>query len=353
MAVLGASASAGFGCVLHEHKSDGEYTAGYCLIDMIRYACPDLALVTSDESSAFFFLDPIDTGKDSVQQALTFKPDCVVALDFLFWYCYGEDAVDGTRLKDEGERLAKFEAGLAQLEQFTVPVIVGTIPNMERAIGLMLSKEQVPQAATLAKVNERLIAWAKERPRVVVFPLAQMQQQLLNNGSLDIAGEHLVSSPDAPLLQKDQLHPSPRGLAGIGCAAATALKTALGDMATSGATCESTAAETFERARAELKIVVRPTARPASPPAVAPGTTPTDASPVVALPEEHPLARIRRATEKLKAEEAAKKAAAKEGETKPTAPSETTKPTPAPTPPSASPIPPTPPPTAPPTPPAG
>jgi hypothetical protein len=262
VAVLGASASAGFGCVLREDKADGEYTAGFKLIDMVRYACPDLEMLTSDLSSPFFFMGPIESGKTSVKRARAFNPDCVVALDFLFWFCYGDDSPTGGRLKSEDERLAKFELGLAQLEQFTVPVIIGTIPDMRRAVGKMLSKAQMPEAATLTKVNERLSAWAKEHPSVTIVALADMQRQLMDDGSLDIGGERLVSTAAAPLLQRDQLHPSAQGLAGIGCAVATAIKQAMGDACANAASCTPSAEATMGRAREKLELVFVP--KPAS-----------------------------------------------------------------------------------------
>ena len=250
VAVIGASASAGFGCVFRETRDDGEYAGGFRLVDMVRLACPELRLLTSDLSSGFFFMSPVRNGTRAAARAKEFAPDCVIALDFLFWYCYGDDAPEGGALKDESQRLAKLELGLKELESFDVPVLVGDIPDMSRAVGKMLSRMQVPSEDTLRKANARFAEWAKTRSNVRVVPLAAMQRQLMEERALDIAGERLVATKDAPLLQRDELHPAPHGLAGLACAVAEELKSAV---AAAPGGCDPDPRETVERARGELK----------------------------------------------------------------------------------------------------
>jgi len=208
VAVIGASASAGFGCVLQEKRDDGTYVASFRLADMLRLTCPDLPLVTTDSSSGFFFNRPVEYGTRAVSRAIEFRPDAVVALDFLFWYCYGNDDAAGQRLDGEEERLEKFERGLAELARLEVPVLVGDLPDMSPAVGGMLSASQMPAKETLSRCNERLRRWAAERPKVVVLPLARMQSSLMRDGSLEVAGATLRSTSGAPLLQRDRLHPT-------------------------------------------------------------------------------------------------------------------------------------------------
>ena len=260
VAVIGASASAGFGCVYREKREDGEYAASFRLIDMVRLACPELALVTSDMSSGFFFMAPVRNGSKAAARAREFKPDCVVALDFLFWYCYGDDAPEGGALKDESQRLAKLELGLKELESFEVPVLVGDLPDMSRAVGKMLSARQMPAADTLRKANARFLEWAAGRSNVRVVPLARMQRQLMDENALDIGDTRIESKPDAPLLQRDELHPAPHGMAGLACAVASELKSAVDSRLAGSAAdgCEPEPAETVARARGELKASRRP-----------------------------------------------------------------------------------------------
>ncbi|MEY3143740.1 MAG: hypothetical protein RLY21_2233 [Planctomycetota bacterium] len=256
VAVIGASASAGFGCVMREKRADGDYALGFRLIDMIRLACPELEIVSTDMSSGFFFLSPVRNGATAATRALDFKPDCVVALDFLFWYCYGDDSPKGGRLADEAERLAKLELGLKELEKFEVPVLVGDLPDMSPAVGKMLSPAQMPAKDTLAKANARFAEWAKGRANIRVLPLADMQRQLMEERALEIRGVRLESTKQAPLLQRDELHPAPLGMAGLACAVAAEMKDALAATKAAAATYDDCAPEpnsTIERASGALK----------------------------------------------------------------------------------------------------
>ncbi|MBI1303385.1 MAG: hypothetical protein GC172_06320 [Phycisphaera sp.] len=268
VAIIGASASAGFGCVLRETRDDGEYALGFRLGDMIRLACPELELVTSDLASGFFFLAPVKNGAASARRAAEFNPDCVLALDFLFWYCYGDDAPEGGAVTDESQRLAKLELGLKELEKFAVPVLVGDIPDMSPAVGRMLSPAQMPAKDTLAKANARFAEWAAARANIVVVPLAAMQRQLMEERALEIRGVRLEGTAETPLLQRDQLHPAPLGLAGLASAIAADLKDALASAKKTPVAddCDPEPKATFERARAGLKPSRRaPQPTPAAP----------------------------------------------------------------------------------------
>lgn len=261
VSVIGASASAGFGCVFREKRDDGDYAAGFRLIEMVKLACPELELVTRDMSSGFFFMAPVQNGGKAAARAQEFGPDCVVALDFLFWYCYGDDAVDGTAIKSEADRLAKLERGLKELEVFTVPVLVGDLPDMSRAEGKMLASTQIPTKDTLAKANARFAEWAKGRANVRVLPLASMQRQLMEQNALELDGKRLEGAKDMPLLQRDELHPAPLGMAGLACAVADALKESV---QCGPAGCEPDPKQTIERARGVLKPSGKPSSKPAA-----------------------------------------------------------------------------------------
>jgi hypothetical protein len=272
VAVIGASASAGMGCVYREKRDDLEFAGSFRLIDMVKLACPELKMVSTDMSSGFFFLSPIANGAKAAKRALEFKPDCVIAMDFLFWYCYGDDAPDGGKITDEAQRLAKFELGLKELDGFTMPIVVGDVPDMSAAIGKMLSQSQVPAPDTLVKLNARFEEWASSRPTVHTLSLSKMQKQLMEQNALEIGGKQLIGTKDAPLLQRDELHPTARGLAGLACVVAAELKTALKCPADQ---CTPEPEGTMGRAREELK----PSGRLTKPAASTPATSP--ASPAV------------------------------------------------------------------------
>ena len=271
IAVIGASASAGFGCVMREMRDDGEYALSFRLIDMVRHACPELELLTTDMSSGFFFLAPLRNGATAAKRALDFKPDCVIALDFLFWYCYGDDSPKGGPLGDESERLDKLELGLKELEKFSVPVLVGDLPDMSPAVGKMLSPAQMPAKETLRKANTRFAEWANTRENVRILPLANMQRQLMEERALEVRGVRLEGTPARPLLQRDELHPAPLGMVGLAVAVAVELKDALAVSADANASantndnCAQEPNSTIERASAALKPSGNLPTKPAAP----------------------------------------------------------------------------------------
>ena len=249
IAVICASASAGFGCVIRDRREDGEWSASFDLAGMLKLACPDDAIVTSDLATGNFFLAPMRIGAKAVERAVRFEADCVVALDFLFWFLYGVEGPDGKLVEKEEDRLAKFERGLAMLEAITAPVLLGDLPDMRAAQGRMLGKRQVPARETLDAANARLAEWAAKRPNVRIVPLSSMQADLASGDGLEIAGTRLKPSDGAPLLQRDALHPAPLGLAGLACE----LRPRIADACGIDGDCTPDPLATFERARATLR----------------------------------------------------------------------------------------------------
>src|SRR5712691_4205822 len=85
--MVGASAAAGF---TESEPLGGPKTEQYRLS---RYL--DAALLVAHEpvqnlANAMFFIQPEAAGRYQIDQALKARPTLVVAIDFLFWYCYGE-----------------------------------------------------------------------------------------------------------------------------------------------------------------------------------------------------------------------------------------------------------------------
>lgn len=228
---IGASATGGFGVVLPDpDKKERAVTlplaasfAG-AVTEIATDAGPEV--VASAEAaggglrnfgSGLFFLSPVVTGSAQVDRALERKPTLVVAVDFLFWYGYGSDNGKGGRVESEADRLAKLELGFRQLERFgpDVPIVVGDFPNMERAVGKMISRDQMPAQETLTRLNERFHAWAKERANVIVFPLASLVESLKGDQPVEIAGLRFDKT-QGRLIQSDDLHPTARGSIALG-----------------------------------------------------------------------------------------------------------------------------------------
>lgn len=216
LGVLGASVSDGFGCRLSETRADGVYEATFRMASMLQLVCGDRPLQIEDRADGRMFLGVKRVGGDAAAAVRKAEPQAVIALDYLFWYCYG---LHGTKEPEQAEaaRLAKFELGLAELAKFEVPVVVGDIPDMSRAVGKMLVASQMPPLESIAAANARLAAWAKEHSNVRVVPLSKMIQQLHDEKVVEVAGKRFAATAEQPLLQRDELHATPAGLAAIAC----------------------------------------------------------------------------------------------------------------------------------------
>jgi hypothetical protein len=217
-AVIGASLSAGFGL---QSKENGPLR----FVDVIA----DLVLVTDekpfDAASPWLFLDPEKKSLRAVEQTLTREPSLLIGIDFLFWFAYG------ARTSEE-LHLERFERGLALLERFPCPILVGDLPDMSGALEApvkMLTPEQVPDPAVLKVLNARLYAWAKDRPRVTVIPLADFVARTLAGQRVEVRGNVWEEAAER-MLQPDRLHPSLEGTVCVALLVLDALERASEDV---------------------------------------------------------------------------------------------------------------------------
>lgn len=203
--LIGASVSGGF---TQSEILGGPKTPGYRLKHYM-----DAAILGQHESTEafggpYFFMNPEKNGTACVEKALATKPSLIVAIDFLFWFCYGEGLTDEKRLE-------MFEKGLALLEKFEVPMVVGDLPNAEAAVDKMLSRSQMPAVETIDKCNVRLREWAKDRKQVSVLPLSNFMATTVANQPLKVRDHQWPAGSTRALLQGDLLHPSHHGCVGL------------------------------------------------------------------------------------------------------------------------------------------
>ncbi|MCB9879707.1 MAG: hypothetical protein H6835_19100 [Planctomycetes bacterium] len=222
--ILGASVSDGFRCEWRERRDDGTYRAGFKLADMLPLVCPERELRIENRASSMTFLAPDKTGREAVAAVLASDAQCVFAVDYLFWHCYGNHAPKGQPERAEEGRLESLERGLAELARFEVPVVVGDIPDMSKAVGRMLRATQMPPLESIAAANARIAAWAKEHPNVRVLPVSELIAQLHSEQRVDVAGKPFAATAARPLLQQDLLHATPDGLAAIACLLVDAMR---------------------------------------------------------------------------------------------------------------------------------
>jgi len=202
--VIGASASAGF--VLSEPLG-GTNTEICRLSHYLDAAITAPHQPLKNLASPRFFLDPEFIATQEVEACTKRNPTLVVAVDFLFWFCYGEGGTDA-------DRAARFETGLKLLERIPCPLLVGDIPDASIATNSgIISISQVPSDTARQAANQRLQEWAKSRAGVTVVPLDQFMTAVKNNSP--IRGQHisLPAGKTYELLQADRLHPNSRGAA--------------------------------------------------------------------------------------------------------------------------------------------
>jgi hypothetical protein len=188
IAIVGASVSAGLGGVPFSEA----------------FAAAAKGAAVESEANVMMFRDPIAETKQQMDRALAFHPTVIVAIDFLFWDIYGST--------DPQWRVRALDSGLAELERARaagVWIIVGDVPLVTTAADWMLPKEQVPAAADLAALDQRITAWVTGRERVIAVPLAAWTEPLRSGRPVELTPGELV--PAQSLMAVDGLHANALG----------------------------------------------------------------------------------------------------------------------------------------------
>ncbi len=208
IAMIGASVSAGF---TESELFGGPKTAQYRLHHYLNAALLSPHEPVTNLAHAMFFLAPEAETQRQIERVAKLKPTLVTAVDFLFWFCYGDFS--------EIERLEEFEKGLKFLESVQCPLIVGNIPDASAAIKTgMLRAEQVPTAKTISAANQRLKEWAKKRPQVAILSISDFLHNALANQPLTVHKLTIPQGKTRALLQNDLLHTTSRGCAALALA---------------------------------------------------------------------------------------------------------------------------------------
>jgi hypothetical protein len=213
--VIGASASAGYGNFLTLDAKANYARAPIDFADVLDGAVRTPRDAIDVHASALFFTNPMRFGPEFVDRALETEPTLVIAPDFLFWYAYGARGRTGAALASERDRFALLEAGLEQLDRIDAPLVVGDLPDMSRAIGMMLSARQVPRPPTLEALNERIVEWAAARDDVAVLPLRDMIRRMHENEAVAVGPWTWPAGSTSRLLRPDHLHPTVDGLVAL------------------------------------------------------------------------------------------------------------------------------------------
>jgi len=157
------------------------------------------------QGDMFFFLRPDRAGQQLARMALSREPTLLVALDFLFWFGYGALEADETRA-------ARLERGFALLAPFECPIVVSDFPDLNEAVGRMISRAQMPTDDELDTLNRMLREWADARGDVAILPLADLLATLRSGAPILIADATWEGDAVTGLLQEDRMHATPAGM---------------------------------------------------------------------------------------------------------------------------------------------
>lgn len=172
-------------------------------------------------TSSIYFMNPSGIAEQQLKAALDARPALIFAIDYLFWHSYGA--------MPDGKREALLERGLQRLDKLLGPeptspmsndgpttaapvIVIADLPDMSHAVGKMLMPTQMPELATLKKLNDKVAAWAAARPRVVQISLSTTVEQAMKSGTLELGGTTYTGQAARDLLTWDGLHATPTGV---------------------------------------------------------------------------------------------------------------------------------------------
>ena len=216
VAVLGASLSDGSGL--------SRWTGFPCTLAPLLGALLREHGALASHSDVRFFARPHELGAGLAEAARAGRPTLVFAYDFLFWYAHGA--------MPEDQRMAGLERGLGELERFDCPLVIADLPDVHIALGGQMTRmgggplvtpEMLPEPETLARLNERLRAWARARGDVVVVPLARFHAEVSAGRAFRVGGAEWPAGSTGELLQSDLLHPTLEGVLALFAITAEAL----------------------------------------------------------------------------------------------------------------------------------
>lgn len=207
--VVGASVSDGYGL-------KGELGIELDFADLLQAALGTRVEKPASFADVSLYSDPLTKGTKQIDKALELEPSLLVAVDYLFWFGYGMS------WGGEDRRLKHLELGLAQLDRFEGPLIIGDFPDASAALegvgpfgAPLLTPSMIPEPETLVQLNTRVQEWAQERGQVSIVSLGGFLDQLRSGNEIELRGANIPAGSFERLMQKDLLHPKLEGVAGL------------------------------------------------------------------------------------------------------------------------------------------
>ncbi len=165
-----------------------------------------------DLGDTFFFMNPDVNANVQVSKAKAFEPTLIVALDFLFWFAYGEETRKSPR------RAEGLERGLRILGRLDGPMVVGDLPDIDHALqgvgpfgGPIVRPAMFPSTEERLAMNQRIAEWAKARGNVRMVHLDGLITKMIRGEPVELRGNAWTVKKLSNALQRDRLHPTVKG----------------------------------------------------------------------------------------------------------------------------------------------
>lgn len=216
-AIIGASASAGFGASVGPTAesavhTDLETTLLACIsTDKWLGGCDPIML--ADPS---FSINPEKVGDRQLQQAVASEPSIVFAIDWLFWHVFGPQNLAPDM--DDAKSLQNLDIALSKLdtlrEKTRAPLVVGDLPLLDGTRVKAINKAWIPPRDRVERLNQHIRAWASSRPGVSVYALSAVtdEQRFKTDDAEASVDEGSRPFASRALVQSDGLHPTAAGL---------------------------------------------------------------------------------------------------------------------------------------------
>ncbi len=136
------------------------------------------------------------------QAAVGARASLIVAVDYLIPFVYSDAGSDE-------KRLANVETELQRLGTTQIPLVLGTVPDLTSAskiLNPLVPPKFLPQPETLTRVNERIVAWAREHTNVFVAPIAAEYAHIEAGEPFGVRASAWPKSWLSEMIQKDRVH---------------------------------------------------------------------------------------------------------------------------------------------------
>ncbi len=225
-AFLGASVTSGFGASVTA-PTESEPPVSVPVTLALAYE----AVVTASTSPGMDFsntavmLDPMTAMREQAATASARRPSIVIAIDWLFWPLHQSLPTSTSEEERAQIRLAAVDSALLELERFECPVIVGDVPAMPEADGI-ISVAEAPGDAIRAEANARLHRWAARSTHRFVIPVSELLAAAAEETLTERLGFTVTPIEERPFVQTDGLHATEGGLVVLASAVVAELEAA-------------------------------------------------------------------------------------------------------------------------------